>query len=209
MPGCTGNETWNPSACICQIPPCTSPIIIDTDGAGLHLTSSASGVSFDFFGNGQPMQIAWTAEGSTNGWLALDRNGNGTIDSAKELFGNITDQAPSKHPNGFRALAVFDLPENGGNDDGVVDAQDAVWPKLLVWIDANHDGVSQPNELRGLESVGIRAIRLGYTLSPYSDEFGNRFRYKGSLKPMRDDNVDRVIYDVFLVSATSAGTGAQ
>jgi hypothetical protein len=37
---------------------------------------------FDFFGDSKPMLIAWTAPGSTNGWLALDRNGNGIIDRA-------------------------------------------------------------------------------------------------------------------------------
>jgi len=185
----------------------TSPIVIDTDGRGFHLTSPGNGVTFDFFGEGEPFQLSWTEAGSSNGWLALDRNGNGRIDSAKELFGNITEQPPSSDPNGFRALAVFDSPSQGGNDDGVIDAKDAVWRKLLVWIDANHDGVSQPNELHGLEQVGIQQIRLGYTLSPYTDDYGNRFRYKGSLKPVWDDHVDRVIYDVFLVP--DSGTGSQ
>lgn len=162
-------------------------------------------MTFDFFGNGHPFLLSWTEAGSTNGWLALDRNGNGRIDSAKELFGNITDQPPSKTPNGYRALAVFDSPDHGGNGDGVIDAKDAVWPKLLVWIDANHDGISQKNELHSLEEVGIQQIRLGYTLAPFTDTFGNRFRYKGSLKPFLDEDVDRVIYDVFLVPAVASG----
>jgi hypothetical protein len=175
-----------------------SPIIIDTDGKGFHLTSPANGVVFDFYGNGKPIQIAWTAEGSTNGWLALDRNGDGKIDSGLDLFGNITAQPPSSGPNGFLALAVFDLPENGGNGDGVIDIDDAVWPKLLVWIDTNHDGVSEPEELHHLDDIGVHSISLAYVKTPFKDEYGNQFRYKGKLDPDRGDDVGRIIYDVFL-----------
>jgi len=198
-PSCGPLDYFNYDTCKCvytQSNP--SPIVIDTDGTGFHLTSATYGVLFDFFGNGKPIQIAWTAEGSTNGWLALDRNGNGTIDSAEELFGNITAQPPSSDPNGFLALAVFDLPENGGNGDGVIDSRDAIWPKLLVWIDANHDGISQADELHNLDDLGIQSIALDYVRTPFKDEFGNKFRYKGRLNPDRGDKVNRIIYDVFL-----------
>lgn len=68
VPSCSGNETWDPSRCTCDI--ATSPIIIDTDGKGFRLTSSSGGVLFDFFGDGRPIQLSWTRAGSTNGWLA-------------------------------------------------------------------------------------------------------------------------------------------
>ena len=168
-------------------------------------TSAENGVLFDFFGDGSPVQIAWTAPGSTNGWLALDRNGNGVIDSAKELFGNFTEQPVSGDPNGFLALAVFDQPEEGGNGDGIIDDNDAIWPALRVWIDANHDGISQPNELYTLEQVGISAIDLKYTESRRTDQYGNVFRYKGRLVPIVQDLVRRVIYDVFLTTLDSVG----
>jgi hypothetical protein len=141
-PNCTGGLGWNPEFCECY--QFSTPIVIDTDGSGFHLTSAENGIRFDFFGNEKRIQIAWTAPGSTNGWLALDRNGDGNINSGKDLFGNVTAQPPSDNPNGFLALAVFDLQENGGNGDGMIDSQDAIWPKLLVWIDSNHDGISQP-----------------------------------------------------------------
>jgi len=204
IPPDTGAEyVWSITYCAwelesCAEAGCASPIIIDTDGSGFNLTSASNGVSFDFYGNGQPVQIAWTAPGSTNGWLALDRNGNGLIDSAQELFGNITAQPSSNSPNGFLALAVFDQPENGGNGDGIIDSQDAIWSQLLVWIDANHDGISQPNELHHLADLGIHSIDLRYVTSWRQDVYGNKFRFRGRLNRNWGDGVNRVIYDVFL-----------
>jgi hypothetical protein len=130
----------------------------------------------------------------------LDRNGNGLIDNATELFGNITPQPPSATPNGFLALAVFDEPANGGNGNGVIDPGDAVYPHLLVWIDANHDGVSQPGELKTLQEVGIFRIDLKYTLSPFVDQYGNRFRYHGMDWDAAGDS-HQATYDVFLTTS--------
>jgi hypothetical protein len=69
---------------ICQegfICPCSSPIVIDVGGKGFHLTDAAHGVRFDITGTNEPLQIAWTAPDAANAWLALDRNGNGSIDN--------------------------------------------------------------------------------------------------------------------------------
>jgi hypothetical protein len=71
---------------------------------------------------------------------------------------------------------------------------------LLVWIDANHDGISQPEELRHLDDIGIHSIGLMYTESRREDTYGNEFRYKGHLNPDKGDKVDRVIYDVILTN---------
>jgi len=202
-PPCDPGTWWEP--CDCRYWGSNpSPIVIDTDGSGFHLTSAADGVQFDFFGTGEPIQISWIAKGSTNGWLALDRNGNGVIDNAKELFGNFTDQPPVNDRNGFLALAVFDQPAYGGNGDGVIDYRDAIWPKLLVWIDANHDGISQPEELHHITDLGIHSIDLAYHKSQFTDAYGNQFRYKGRLNPVNPDAVNRVIYDVFLTTGTTA-----
>src|SRR5437016_10499809 len=110
-----------------------SPIIIDTEGEGFLLTSAADGVIFDIRGDGHPVRIAWTAPGSHNAFLVLDRDGDGKISNGKELFGNFTTQDPSKHHNGFLALAEFDEPDQGGNSDGVIDEHDAIFPKLRSW----------------------------------------------------------------------------
>ncbi len=142
------------------IEPLCSPIIIDTEGDGFHLTSAAGGVMFDVRGDGHPIRIAWTAPGSHNAFLALDRDGSGTITSGKELFGNFTAQLTSNNPNGFLALAEFDKPENGGNNDGVIDEHDAVYSKLRLWIDDSHDGIAQPGELHTLPELGVFSLGL-------------------------------------------------
>lgn len=183
-----------------------SPVIIDTEGEGFHLTSAENGVTFDIRGDGHPLKVAWTAPGSHNAFLVLDRTGDGLITSGKELFGNFTAQPASNQPNGFLALAEFDKPQNGGNGDGVIDERDTVYSKLRLWIDENHDGVCQPNELHTLSELGVLSLSLNYFQAQRVDQFGNQFRYKAKVNPNRHDRRDeasavgRWSYDVFLTT---------
>jgi hypothetical protein len=181
---------------------CGSPIIIDVSGQGFHLTNAANGVLFDISGTGDPWKLGWTALGSDNAFLALPGS-DGLVHNGKELFGNFTPQPPSSDPNGFRALAVYDQPENGGNGDGVIDSRDAIFSSLRLWIDVNHDGICQPNELYTLPSLGVYSISLEYWVSQKRDQWGNLFRYRGDVNPLDDPTnpataSERVIYDVFL-----------
>jgi hypothetical protein len=175
-----------------------SPIVLDVLGNGLSLTSRDSGVLFNLNNNGDAELIPWTVAGSDDAWLALDRNENGTIDDGAELFGNFTNQPPSAIPNGFEALAVFDKPASGGNNDGWIDREDEVWSRLRLWTDSNHDGVSQPTELRGLASAGLRRFSLHYTQLNWADQFGNWFRFRARVVDQRGRDIGPWAYDVFL-----------
>ena len=189
---------------------CGSPIIVDATGRGFHLTSAEKGVFFDIRGDGHPIKLAWTARNTSNAFLALDRNHEGKIDSGKELFGNFTDQPPCPDGstsclNGYRALAEFDKPPNGGNGDGIIDSRDAVYSHLLLWIDANHDGISQPEELHALPELGVYSISLHYKDDQgLFDEYGNWFHYQSVLNPdpLDGESKDgRITYDVFFKTA--------
>jgi len=189
-------ETCNCSGCdTCA----GSPILVDLYGDGFHMSSAEDGVVFDLNGNGTPDRFSWTAAGSDDSWLALDRNGNGRVDSGKELFGNYTAQPEVEEPNGFLALAEFDKVANGGNGDGVIDSADNVYRFLLLWRDANHDGVSQPEELSPLAAMAVTGLELRYRESKRADEFGNEFRYRAKVFDERGVRLGRWAWDVFLV----------
>jgi hypothetical protein len=101
--------------------------------------------------------------------------------------------SPNSHlapiPTGLLALAQYD-----SNGDGWIDTQDPIWPALLVWIDANHNGISEPGELHSLASLGIKRISVKYKEVLKTDANGNVFRYKAQI----NDEGARFAYDVIL-----------
>ncbi|MGH9382032.1 MAG: hypothetical protein ACRD2Z_15670 [Thermoanaerobaculia bacterium] len=155
-----------------------SPIILDLAADGFRFTSAADGVDFDFAGEGgRGVRVGWTRTNGDDAFLAMDRNGDGRITYGAELFGNFTPQPATDEPNGYNALAQYDDLKAGGNGDEMITAEDEVWEELLLWLDANHDGRSQPRELEGLDVAGVEVIALRYRRSDERDKYGNALRY--------------------------------
>ncbi|KXU39395.1 hypothetical protein AXE65_08805 [Ventosimonas gracilis] len=143
------------------------PLVLDLDGDGIETVSANSGITFDFNGDGLKTGTGWLNR--DDGFLVLDRNGNGTIDNGSELFGIDTVKSDGTlAKDGFDALR--DLDSNG---DGVFDAYDLLFEQVRVWQDKNQDGISQADELKSLIELGINAIHLGSNSSNQLNN-GNR-----------------------------------
>jgi len=173
-----------------------SPIIISLEDSRLRLTDLESSVEFDLNADGRKERMSWTAQGAEEAFLVIDRNQNGQIEDGTELFGDHSPQLPSSEKNGFRALAIFDDPLNGGNGDGWVDSADPVYEHLGLWVDSNHDGLSQASELSGLAERGVEAVGLAYTRSERRDPQGNRLRYRSQVRHATQ-GVSHTAWDVF------------
>jgi hypothetical protein len=181
----------------------TSPILINLDNGPYQLTGAESPVLFDITGTGTKLPIGWTAPGTNQAFLWMDRDHDGVVTGGAELFGTATVlKNGHRAANGFEALREFDT-----NGDGVIDANDPVWPQLLLWTDRNHDGISQPSEITRLSDSPVRSISLTYHWTGRRDAHGNAFRYEGLIslstggKGLREEPV----YDIFFVLASGGG----
>ncbi|QZX85033.1 calcium-binding protein [Metapseudomonas otitidis] len=135
------------------------PLSLDLDGDGIETVGTNAGITFDFDGDGLKTGTGWVK--GDDGFLVLDRNGNGQIDNGGELFGVDTVKANGqKATDGFDALRDFD-----SNGDGVFDAKDAQFANVRVWQDTNQDGIAQAGELKTLAEHNIVAINLDSTAS--------------------------------------------
>ncbi|HGG9380900.1 TPA: bacteriocin, partial [Neisseria meningitidis] len=124
--------------------------------------------------NGIRTATGWVA--ADDGLLVRDLNGNGIIDNGAELFGDNTklaDGSFAKH--GYAALAELD-----SNGDNIINAADAAFQSLRVWQDLNQDGISQANELRTLEELGIQSLDLAYKDVNKNLGNGNTLAQQGS-----------------------------
>jgi Ca2+-binding RTX toxin-like protein len=134
-----------------------APVVLDLDGDGIALQSiKRAKAQFDLNGDGIRDDTGWTSGG--DGFLVIDRNNDGKITEAAELSlaAENTEAA-----SGLAGLAELD-----SNEDGRVDADDARFGELKVWVDANRNGKTEDGELQSLLSAGIKSIELAKTFAP-------------------------------------------
>ncbi|MDH8678176.1 hypothetical protein QE109_08455 [Fusibacter bizertensis] len=129
------------------------PLVINFDGKGIAFGEDS--LKLDITMDGTPDQFKNLASGS--GFLALDKNGNGTIDDGSELFGPQTG-------SGFGELSNYDTDGNGWIDEG-----DEMFSSLKIWT------VSPAGEqtLIGLKEADVGAIYLGKVASKYQMKNGS------------------------------------
>ena len=133
------------------------PLVIDLGKSGFELTGIEDGVHFDMDLNGFAEKTGWIT--GDDAFLALDLNGDGKINNSGELFGDRTLLSDGTYAkSGFEALAQYDY-----NLDGLIDAHDEIYNRLLIWQDKNKDGISTSDELMTLKEAGITSINLNYT----------------------------------------------
>ena len=129
----------------------TSPIILDLDGHGIVTTTAdQSTARFDLDGDGILDRTSWI--GSTEGFLFIDRDGNGTLSGANEL--SFTRDVPDAASD-LVGLRAFD-----SNGDGQLSDADSNFAKFKVWQDANGDGRVSANEILTLAEAGVASLSL-------------------------------------------------
>jgi hypothetical protein len=78
-----------------------------------------------------------------------------------------------------------------------------------LWIDSNHDGVSQASEMFSLSDFGVSAIDLNYTDAKKVDQYGNQFRYRSHIKNEQKSVQGLFAWDVFFVAQTADQSSGQ
>lgn len=117
---------------------CNTPLVVAFDASPIAFTRPE--VDFPI---GSASRTEWISEKTP--WLALDRDGSGCIESARELFA------------GFDDLAALDA-----NADGRIDARDPAFGHLLLWADRDQDKRCTPNEIAPLARAGIDHLDLSH-----------------------------------------------
>lgn len=148
---------------------CNTPLAFAPGNAPVAFTRVATD-----FHIGEADRTEWVS--AQTPWLGLDRNGNGVIDSERELFA------------GFKPLAALDV-----NGDGVLDKHDPAFGELVFWSDANQDKTCTPSELR---RVAAEIARIPLAASEATPQLGS---YEGETVAVDGGR----IVDVYLAADAS------
>ncbi len=136
--------------------PRVDPLVLDLAGNGFSPTTVKDGAHFDLDQNGFAEKMNWIS--GDDALLAIDKNRDGKINNGNEVFGDRTHLKNGEFAkNGFEALKEYD-----SNNDGVIDEKDIDFNTLLIWKDADGNGISGNGELVSLKDAGIASINLSY-----------------------------------------------
>jgi Ca2+-binding RTX toxin-like protein len=141
-----------------------APIILDLDGNGTELVSSArSSARFDMDGDGKLDETSWFGAGDA--MLFLDRDGNGTVTNAGEF--SFSSDAPNGRSD-LEGLRTFD-----SNGDGKLGAGDARIADFRLWQDRNGDGSAAASEILTFAAAKVAGIDLAGTPTSLTAAPGN------------------------------------
>ncbi len=123
------------------------------------------------------------------------------VDDGSDLLGDHRPlQNGSIASHGYQALAELDSPELGGNGDGFLDDDDAAFRKLLLWVDSDHDGFSDTEEISFLIESEVLRVDLAYQMLIEIDNHGNIFKYLSQAWIYKGDSIHRILTtDAFFV----------
>lgn len=123
------------------------PLVVNFGGTAAQLSDQH--FRFDLTGSGQAADVPLLGQGS--GYLALDLNGNGRVDSGAELFGPASG-------SGFGELARYDSDGNGW-----IDENDPIFDRLRIWTPATEGN----GDLTTLKERNVGALYLGRSATPF------------------------------------------
>lgn len=175
----------------------TSPIVLDLDGDGVELLSAAEAdAAFDMDGDGRADDTSWI--GRKDGFLFLDRDGNGTVSDAGELS-FVEDMVDAR--SDLDGLRAFDSDRNGRIALG-----DARFADFRIWQDGDGDGSVDAGEVRTLGQAGVASISLQGTAVTGTTAIGSAVTLNtGSYA--RTDGTTRAFSDVALSYFGAGRTG--
>ncbi len=167
----------------------SDPLVLDLDGDGVETLSQVAGVQFDLNCDGFAETTGWISP--DDGFLVLDRNGDGLVNDGSELFGDMSTLGSNDFAeNGFEALADHDE-----NLDGVIDINDSIFADLRVWRDLDSNGICDAGEIQSLPELNVKSLSLSYETPQIVDSNNNELGQVGTW--VDGDNVSHELGDIW------------
>ncbi len=187
------NSLTEVRSAVCSVDDTTgqvSPLVVDLSGKGITFTDpSKTFTRFDF--HRDSLLTAWIDNPQDVAFVGYDANENGFIDSVDELFGDRTQRLNGEpYADGFQALSMHD-----SNGDKMIDSSDPIFSHLLLWKDANKNGVSDEGELSPLSNA-ISSLSLVADGERYFEGAHGSFAFGKSSVDMKDGS-KRAMYDAW------------